>query len=143
MKEKQKPNMRDFFMPEDLISSYSRKQAIDDGLLVDVTEVARQMGILYPVALSRAVFDDSVSWSAKDDAKAFWPQDESGRLHDLVWLLYLAMRGAKPGEARVSFDLNRVPRPGKGKKRKVSLRAEVHGGDNGEPVVTVMLPNED
>ena len=120
MNDEKKVEMRDFFMPEDLISSYSREQAIDDGVLVDVSSVAKEMGIRYPVALSSGVFDECVSWSAEDDAKAQWPR-----------------------QTRVRFELNRVPRPGMGEHRTVSLHAEVHGGDNGEPVVTVMLPNED
>ena len=69
MNDEKKVEMRDFFMPEDLISSYSREQAIDDGVLVDVSSVAKEMGIRYPVALSSGVFDECVSWSAEDDAK--------------------------------------------------------------------------
>jgi hypothetical protein len=38
----------------DLISAYSRSEALADGLLVDVTETAREAGFLYPVALTRA-----------------------------------------------------------------------------------------
>jgi hypothetical protein len=42
------------FSGEDLIHSYSRAEAIADGVLVDVTPVAREAGIRFPVALTRA-----------------------------------------------------------------------------------------
>ena len=41
----------------DLISAYSRSEALADGLLVDVTETAREAGFLYPVALTRAAWE--------------------------------------------------------------------------------------
>ena len=40
----------------DLIHSYSRQQAIEDGVLVDVTATAREAGFRYPVALTATVF---------------------------------------------------------------------------------------
>lgn len=143
MKEKQKLEMRNIFMPEDLISSYSREQAIDDGVLVDVSQVAREAGIKFPVALSHRVFDDCVSWPEEDAEKSQWPQDEAGRLWDVLWLLRQAMLSAKTGDSTVTYKINRVPRAGRGKQRMVSLRAAVNGGDDGEPVVTVMFPDED
>ena len=39
--------MRDF-----LIHAYSRSQAIEDGVLIDVTATAREAGSRYPVALA-------------------------------------------------------------------------------------------
>jgi hypothetical protein len=37
------------------IHSYSRAQAIEDGVLSDVSSAAREVGIRYPVALTRVV----------------------------------------------------------------------------------------
>jgi hypothetical protein len=42
---------------EEVIFSYSRKQAIEDGVLVDLTSLARDAGIKFPVAVTRAVFE--------------------------------------------------------------------------------------
>ena len=39
----------------EVISSYSRAQAIEDGVLVDVSSVARAAGIKFPVAMTRTV----------------------------------------------------------------------------------------
>jgi hypothetical protein len=43
------------FGPEDLIHRYTRAGALADGVLVDVSAVAREAGIRFPVALTRAV----------------------------------------------------------------------------------------
>src|ERR1019366_7436165 len=40
----------------DVIYSYTRKQAIEDGVLVDITEMAKEAGIKYPVAITSTAF---------------------------------------------------------------------------------------
>ena len=44
------------FSDADLIHSYSRAQAIEDGVLVDVSETAREAGFTVPVAITRAAW---------------------------------------------------------------------------------------
>lgn len=58
-----------------LIHSYSRKQAIEDGILINVTETAREAGFRYPVAVTRAVWDEILTPSPSDTT-----QSVSGRL---------------------------------------------------------------
>lgn len=70
-----------------VISQYTRAQAIADGFLVDVSETAREAGIKFPVALTRAVWDKCVEIPAGVDC-----QDERGRLWDVVGLLRWAIR---------------------------------------------------
>src|SRR5262249_26194302 len=45
------------FENADLIHRYTRAEAIRDGVLIDVSAVARQAGIRYPVALTRAAWE--------------------------------------------------------------------------------------
>src|SRR6185437_8267129 len=45
----------------EVIYSYTRAQAIADGVLVDVSETAKEAGFKYPVALTRMVFDAYVT----------------------------------------------------------------------------------
>ena len=68
------------FDPKDLIHSYTRAQALADGVLVDVSTVAREAGITYPTALTRAVWDNYVKVPP-----GVVCQDKSGRLWDIVW----------------------------------------------------------
>jgi hypothetical protein len=59
---------------------YSRAEAIADGVLVDVSEVANEAGLRFPVALTRAVWERCV---AVPPGVAC--QDEAGRLWDVLW----------------------------------------------------------
>jgi len=64
-----------------LIAAYSRAQAIEDGVLVDVTEQAKQAGIKAPVALTRAVWDRYVELSPAANKAG---NDTTGRLWDFL-----------------------------------------------------------
>lgn len=133
-------NHSDVFGP--IIYSYSRAQAIADGVLVDVTTIAQETGFKFPVALTRAVWSDCIEWSESDSKrKGGWPQDEAGRLWDVLWMAKLA---ARRGGQRIAFQVLRVPREGRGfRPRLVTLVAHCGPGDNGEPVITIKQPNED
>lgn len=124
---------------------YSRRDAIEDGVLVDVTEAARTRGFLYPVAMTCAAFADCVQWTEETAARKDCVQDESGRLHDVLWNAFLCIRAqSRRGAPEVLFTTYRVPVEGKGvTPRKTTLKIVVHGGDLGEPVMTIMLPEED
>lgn len=124
----------------DSIHTYTRAQAIEDGVLVDVSETAREAGFRLPVAMTRAAWDDCVEWSEIDNQRQIY-QDEAGRLWDVLWM---ACRAARRGGQEIRFQLYRVPRGGRGtRSRLVTLKALCGPGDQGEPVVTILLPNED
>jgi hypothetical protein len=40
----------------DVIYGYTRKRAIEDSVLVDITEMAKEAGIMYPVAITSTAF---------------------------------------------------------------------------------------
>lgn len=125
----------------DLTYSYSRAQAIDDGVLVDVSTTARQAGFVVAVALTTAAWADCVAWADADSCRQS-PQDEAGRLWDVLWMAYLATRRANGNQVRVT--LFRVPRDGRSRSpRETSLQMHIGPGDHGEPVVTIMMPGED
>jgi hypothetical protein len=125
------------FEEADLIRRYTRAEAIADGVLIDVSAVAREAGIRYPVALTRAVWERCVAVPP-----GVVCQDESGRLWDVCWLLACAARrGGSGPEVRFGFHVrndNRERTP-----PLVRLKAVCGPGDAGEPVVTLMLPAED
>jgi hypothetical protein len=58
----------------DLIHRYTRADAIRDGVLIDVSTVAREAGIRYPVALIAAAWAKCVAVPP-----GVLGQDESGR----------------------------------------------------------------
>lgn len=127
--------------PLPIIHSCTRADAITDGILIDVTNVAREAGFKVPVALTAEVWNDCVTWTA-EDSKRQALQDEPGRLWDVLWMALVAARRAKSD--RVSFQLYRVPRGGRGcRPRFTTLQLHIGPGDDLEPVITVLLPGQD
>ncbi|WP_313912714.1 DUF6573 family protein [Tahibacter sp.] len=128
------------FTDHDVIHTYTRREALDDGVLIDVTERAREAGFRIPVAVTAAAWAECVEWPETEAAI----QDESGRLWDLVFMAGVAARAAaRQGErGRIAFELFVVPRGGELPAR-TQLDLHVGPGDQGEPVATIMEPGED
>ena len=121
--------------PAPAIFSYSRAQAIADGVLIDATKTAEEAGLKYPTALTAAVWAQCVK--VPEEAEG---QDERGRLWDVLWILKTAIQqsghtNTVPFSVLVNND-RRGPRP-------VRLKALCGLGDTTEPIITVMLPEED
>ena len=124
-----------------VICAYPRADAIADGTLVDVSQMAREAGFRLPVAMTTAAWADCVEWS-EADSKRQTAQDEAGRAWDVLWMASRAARHAR-GE-RVPFQLYRVPRGGRGiRPRLTTLHLHVGPGDNRGPVITILMPSED
>ena len=71
-------------------------------------------------------------------------QDQSGRLWDVLYMASHTIRTSCGSSDQLRFELYRVPRDGKSMEAElVSLKLIVGPGDQGEPVITIMLPNED
>jgi len=126
-----------------VISTYTRAQAIEDGVLVDPGSMAREAGFKWPVALTTDAWADCVAWTENDSQKQVH-QDQSGRLWDLLFLASHAIRTSKNSGDRLLFELYRVPRDGQSvEAERVTLRLIVGPGDAGEPVITILLTHED
>jgi hypothetical protein len=121
----------------DYIHSYSRAQAIADGVLIDVSETAKEAGIRFPTALTAAAWSRCV---AVPPGVAC--QDEAGRLWDVLFLLAFAARRSDGGpEVRFAVHVRSDNR--EGTPPLVQLKAICGPGDQDEPVITVMTPDED
>jgi hypothetical protein len=121
---------------------YTRVQALEDGVLVDVSDLAREAGFKVPVAMTAAAWQDTVEWT-EADSKRQTSQDQKGRLWDVLWMAFLAVR-KDSHESRKLFQLLRVPRGGRGvRPRLTTLHIHIGPGDEGEPVITIMQPHED
>jgi hypothetical protein len=125
------------FNDSDVIFSYTRKQAIEDGVLIDVTETARQCGFKYPVAVTARLWAEVVVPNEKAKAKE---QSESGRLWDVLWMLYMAIL-MSPLNPEILFYTVLVNDGFQ--EKEVQLKSVCGPGDEGEPVVTIMMPFED
>lgn len=128
------------FTDADVIHSYTRAQAIADGVLVDITEQAKAYGFKLPTAITETAWRQVVEWTEHD--KRGLGQSSQGRLHDVLVMALMAAR-ATQGD-RAPFQVLAVPRSGKGEKARMhDLVLHIGPGDKGEPVLTIMLPGED
>jgi hypothetical protein len=117
-----------------IVFAYSRAQAIADGVLIDAGEMAKEAGFRYSVALTAAAWQLCVAVP-----KACPWQDERGRLWDVLNVLRVSSRNKS--SSGIEFSLL-VQNDDTGPKL-VTLQALCGPGDDLEPVITVMLPDED
>lgn len=114
----------------DVIYSYSRKQAIEDGVLLDLMQLDPiRRAFKYHVACTDTV------WNIIESATKVAHQDLNGIAHDIATMSLFAIRLGDGGD-RVNF--------------KVSIAGKTHvfklhigPGDTPEPVITLMMPNEE
>ncbi len=115
---------------DDLIYSYTRAQALADGVLMDVSERARRAGIRYPTACTAGV------WALIDCLPASETDTLAGivrdvRLDQVLAAMLSAIRRAR-GTDRVTFAA-----------LGAALWAQCGPGDAAAPCITVMLEGED
>jgi hypothetical protein len=125
--------MEDEFLGEP-ISIYTRAQALEDGTLIDISPLAKEAGFVYPIAITQAAWAE---WIVPPEGAT--DQDEKGRLWDLLSVLRWEIKKGVKGDRvdfRVLFD--------QGNKKVYDEFYSLFGpGDEGEPVITIMLPGED
>ena len=126
----------DIFGP--VLYTYSRSQAVADGLQIEVSKVAEEAGVRFPVFITSAVYDSFVRVPP-----GVTGQDQAGRLWDVVWMLRFAIRKAQHGQARLPFALyvrndNKAPR-----LIKLVAMCGPLDIDDPQPAITIMLPDED
>ena len=124
------------FTQDDLISVYTRAEAIEDGVLVDVSEMAREAGFKWPVAVTAEV------WAIIENIPPNLRncQDIQGRLWDVLWMLKKnSRRGGTEIHYKLIMDRNENGR----RVRYLTLKAVSGPGDDAEPVIVIMLPHQD
>ena len=122
-----------------VIFSYTRAQAIEDGVLVDLTAWAKETGFRIPVACTSTIWDKYI---VPPDGTKQLGQSERGRAHDLLWMAYVAIRQSKGAEReQLLFNVLFLQTPRR--HEEVTLKAHCGPGDHGEPVLTIMSPRED
>ena len=121
-----------------VVSVYTRAQAIADGVLVsasvgELEEVSRQH-FKIPVAMTAAVFE--IIKRAVENPKAC--NSYKGVWHDVLWMCRAYSQVVDESTRLFQVKIN-TP----GRRSLYQFKIVCSGGDNGEPVLTVMLPDED
>ncbi|MGV7183785.1 DUF6573 family protein [Xanthomonas axonopodis] len=120
----------------DLIFSYSRKQAIEDGVLVDVTKEGRKKGFKVSVCMTSTAYDLAVEREEVGEGEAIHTPEE--RLSDVVHSAAFAAQDRQGNEA--PFKVYRMREAG---RKVIEMYAHIGPGDEAEPVITIMLIGED
>ena len=105
--------------------------------------MADDVGFQWPVALTVAAWADCVAWSdVENEHQAY--DDQSGRLWDVLSMAASAVRTTSITNQQLLFDLLRIPSDGHAtNSERLALKLILGPDDNGEPVITIMLPEED
>jgi hypothetical protein len=116
--------------------SIPRQQAIDSGLLIDVTADAEKLGLSFSVTVSKPLWEVGIAPS-----RELSEEDKSARLRDVLmaFRLRLATHGTLSPlvdfPAMLSIPPGAVPQP-------VPLFALIQPDDQNQATVTLVLPNE-
>ena len=114
----------------------SLKQAIDAGALIDVTETAKQVGLSFPVAMTKPLWETGIVAGT-----TLTEEERAARLRDVLMAFRLRLT-AQPTTAPLidfpallGFPHGAVP-------RLVPLFALVQPGEHNQAMVTLLLPTE-
>jgi hypothetical protein len=124
----------------EVISIYTRAQGIEDGVLVDVSEMAKEAGFKFPVAVTARL------WSIINTIpKAYSYQDKTGRLWDVLFMAALYAKRNSGTFIYYTLNMHHEVETEKGKRirKNLDLKVMIGPGDKYEPVITIMLPYED
>ena len=118
---------------------YSRAEALEDGVLVDVSNTASEAGFVFPVALTAGV------WADVNDIPETKQgiQDVEGRLWDL---LFSAAQRCKKSSGNRSDEEDGLPFDlimHVGSAPYYHAKVHLGPGDEMEPVITILRPDED
>lgn len=127
------------FTGADVISSYSRAEAIEDGVLIDVTDAAKPYGFKPGVAVSTAVWSTFIKPGLADMPEAEAADTMAKRLGDLLFAARarIAVLGTDERTDRITLELDSPA------GTRVPIWCHCGPGDNAEPVITIMLEGED
>ncbi len=109
----------------------TRQDAIDDGDLIEITRMGRDMGIMFPLAVSARAAESMVPF----------PNIPQDTVTENLWDTLHAFRDKARTTAEDEFEFQ-VSLYQNGLVPTLTFKAAVSPGDDGEPVITIMLPDE-
>lgn len=122
---------------DNIIFKYTRAQALEDCVLIDISALAAERGFRVPVAVTSELYHEYLvpSEEAKDLGQTL-----DGRIYDMLTIFFFEIRKdshRNPMKIRVSFLM------GEKDVQSPILKCVIDGGDDGKPVITIMLKNQD
>jgi hypothetical protein len=127
--------MADFWKDAEVIHTYTRKQALEDGMLVDLNQwiPVKESGYKCPVVCTAEVF--AIIEAAVNNEK--FHNDYKGVIWDI--LLMSRVNKTEKWETGCKFQVKII---GAGRIQFYTFKIECGPGDDAEPVLTVMQPQK-
>jgi len=119
----------------EVIYTYTRDQALSDGVLIDVTAMAKEAGFSCPAAITAALFAEL----SPNSRELSFGQSYDGRLWDVLFIAQMAARRAI-WDSQTAFCVSLAVCPeklGRLRKRLLNLWLVIGPGDDHEPVITI------
>lgn len=132
--------MKNIFQDAEIISTYTRAQAVDDGVLIDLSGNGF-MPFKYPVAVTVGLWNEMASglnWERdhdEHDPKARNLVGMDARINDLLNMAVMASKAMKKPSDRVFFTVTFGTVP-------VKCWSLCGPCDTADPVITIMLEGE-
>ncbi|MEW6146024.1 MAG: DUF6573 family protein [Thermodesulfobacteriota bacterium] len=118
----------------------TRKQALEEGKQRDITETAKEAGLLVPVFITAAVWD---TWITPEGPGAKTEEDEKRRLRSILdKLLYFIRVHRQTNKSNLIYFP--VPLTRGGKEENVQLMSHLGPLEKADrrPCITIMTPEE-
>ena len=125
-----------------IIDSYTREDALNDGTLVDVSKVGKEAGFKYSIAMSKALYEGYIIPPEEIKNKE---NSTDWRLWDSLFMLRIAISRMRENNSFILYSVYYQMNENieHFTNRDYKLKALFHGGDKGEPVITIMFTEED
>jgi hypothetical protein len=114
----------------------NRQQAIQAGMLIDVTEDAKQLGLTFPVTVTKPLWDIGIAPTPE-----LSEQDKTQRLRDVLMAFRLRLAGQTTLSPLIDFPAMLALPPG-GVPQPVPLFALIQPDEQNRATATLLLPNE-
>jgi len=122
-------------LEDNIISTYTKQDAIDDGIFIDITEQASKAGFKIPVAITKNLFSTFISSAKSDEVEA--EADTNKRLDVFLKQMYqeclTANRNNSILTAKIYLD---------NKRAVVWAVIEGTSPSDPRPTITIMLPED-
>jgi len=144
-----------------VIVCYTRKQAIDDGVLwqlsgpgytgdAEIPKLCREAGFKIPIAITATAMHEFVHPLPESSEVLRECQDANGRLWDVLWMTLHTMRTTPngPNKSTLMVKLSVVPNGTENDREWKpavlrTIKCVCGPDDDGSPCLTYMLPHED
>jgi hypothetical protein len=114
----------------------NRQQAIQAGVLIDVTEDAKKLGLTFPVTMTKPLWDIGIA-----PIPAMTEEDKHARLRDVLMAFRLRLAGQTTLSPLIDFPAMLAMPPG-GVPQPVPLFALIQPDEENRAMATLLLPNE-